>query len=172
MPNAGSGYARELGWSNSDNWLKWPLGSPDAPPAPFDVSNAHVFCGLGADWFSETRAVRSLDFAARTIHFAGASNGIGGCNHKAFLQGPKELIDEPGEWALEPAAGLLYYWPHDAAALAPGSAEPPVALTAAAAVSFEGEAPPGAPVPAPCRSDPRARRPPRTASVCACSCVG
>ena len=144
LPNKGSGYLSTLGVANGDASLTWPPGSPAFPAAPFDVSNAHVFCNLGADWFTELRPVTSLDFGARTVHFEGARNGVAGCNNKAYLQGPKELIDEPGEFAHDPASGLLFYWPLDPAAVQPGGA-PIVAAPAAAALEFYG-APGGPPV--------------------------
>jgi hypothetical protein len=140
VPNKGSGYLSSLGVGNGDSSLTWPVNSSSFPPSPFDVSNAHVFCNLGADWFTETRPVTSLDFASRTIFFEPRRNGVAGCNDKVYLQGPKELIDEPGEWAHDPSSGLLFYWPLDAA-----FAAPVVAVSAAAALQFAG-APGGAPV--------------------------
>ena len=138
LPNRGSGYLDSLGILNSDSSLSWPAGSPFVP-ASFSVENAHVFCNLGADWFTELRPVTSVNFSARELRFAGSQNAVAGCNGKAYLQGPKELIDEPGEWALEPAAGLLFYWPWDEASLSPGSATPVVAATDAEAVDFRGD---------------------------------
>jgi hypothetical protein len=48
LPNAGSGYLTTLNVSNSDSSLSWPADSPYFPAGPFDVSNAQVFCNLGA----------------------------------------------------------------------------------------------------------------------------
>ena len=138
VPNRGSGYLDSIGVGNSDSALSWPAGSPAFPNATFDVSNSHVFCNLGADWFTETRPVSSLDLPSRTIRFEPRANGVAGCNGKAYLQGPKEFIDEPGEWALEPAAGLLYYWPYDAGSVGAGAAAPIVAATGATAIEFKG----------------------------------
>jgi hypothetical protein len=135
VPNRGSGYLQTLGVSNSDSSLTWPEGSPSFPNSSFVISNAHVLCNLGADWFTETRPVTALDLPARTLHFEGSANGVAGCNSKAYLQGPKEFLDEPGEWALEPASGLLYYWPY--AAPTPGG-PPIVAHSAPAALDFRG----------------------------------
>jgi hypothetical protein len=138
LPNRGSGYLTSLGISNSDNSISWPAGSSYVP-ANFSVENAHVFCNLGADWFTETRKVTAVDFSERTLSFAGRQNGVASCKDKAYLQGPKEFIDEPGEWALEPAAGLLYYWPYDESSLLPGSATPVVAASSPEAVDFRGD---------------------------------
>ena len=115
-PQRGSGYLDSLGVSNSDDSFSWPAG---VLPASFAVDNAAVFCNIGADWFTETRPALSVDLAARTLHFEAGRNAIGGCNGKIYLQGPRELIDEPGEFALEPDTGLLYYWPLDASFAAP-----------------------------------------------------
>jgi hypothetical protein len=139
LPNRGSGYLDALGISNSDSSLTWPADSPYMPAQPFSVDNAQVFCNLGADWFTETRAVTGLDWASRTVAFAGSANGVAGCNNKAYLQGPKEFIDEPGEWALEPSTGLLYYFPYNATALtSPSSSTPVVAATSPTSLSFQG----------------------------------
>jgi hypothetical protein len=143
LPNRGSGYLDSLGISNDDSSLTWPAGSPYLPPAPFaTVANAHVFCNLGADWFTETRPVTGLDWSANRLTFAPAANGVAGCNNKAYLQGPRELIDEPGEWALDPAAGLLFYWPLNASSLTSPTttATPVVAATSPFAISFDGAA--------------------------------
>jgi hypothetical protein len=145
VPNKGSGYLASIGARNDDNSISWPANSSYFPAAPFDVSNAHVFCNLGADWFTETRPVTSLNFEGRTVFFEGARNGVAGCNDKVYLQGPRELIDEPGEWAHNPASGLLYYWPLDPASVQPGAPAPIVAAPSATAIEFYG-APGGPPV--------------------------
>ena len=138
IPNRGSGYLSTLGVSNDDSSLTWPANLSSFPSTPFDVSNSHVFCNLGADWFTETRPVTSLNFDARTIYFEGRRNGVAGCNDKVYVQGPKEFIDEPGEWSFEPVSGLLYYWPFDPASLEPGSTTPVVASTNSSALQFLG----------------------------------
>lgn len=132
-PQRGSGYLGSLGVTNSDSHFTWPEG---ALPANFSVANAQVFCNIGADWFSETRPALAVDFAARTVTFAAGANGIGGCNDKIYFQGPRELIDEPGEFALDVDGALLYYWPRDAS-----FAQPIVAATVAVAVALAGASP-------------------------------
>ena len=139
IPNRGSGYLGTLGVGNSDSSLWWPAGSPFFPNASFDVSNAHVFCNIGADWFTETRPVTSINTDSHTLHFEGSSNGVGGCNDKVYLQGPREFLDEPGEWALEPSTGLLHYWPYDAAAsIGRGATQLIVAAVDSASIQFMG----------------------------------
>ena len=57
-----------------------------------------------------------------------------------LLQGPVEFLDEPGEWALQPNSGLLYYWPYDPSALRGDSQGPVVvAATSQVAIEFAGE---------------------------------
>ena len=56
-----------------------------------------------------------------------------------LVQGPVEFLDEPGEFALLPATGLLSYWPHDPATLAPGSSTPVVVATSPTAIEFRGK---------------------------------
>ena len=82
--SGGSGYLTSLGISNSDNSISWPAGSSYVP-ANFSVENAHVFCNLGADWFTETRKVTAVDFSERTLSFAGRQNGVASCKDKAYL---------------------------------------------------------------------------------------
>lgn len=141
VPNRGSGYLANIDVGNSDSSFSWPAGSPDFPTAnatPIDITNAHVFCNIGAFWFTETRPATSVDMAARTVFFEGRSNGVAGCNDKAYFQGPVEFLDEPGEWAYIPATGLLYYWPYDPASLSPTSTTPIVAATSPTSIEFKG----------------------------------
>lgn len=54
-----------------------------------------------------------------TIHF-GPGSGAFSCNDKVYLQGSLHLLSEPGEWALDSNAGLVYYWPRDSEVMAAG----------------------------------------------------
>ncbi len=40
----------------------------------------------GADWFSETRTVTGMSYPAHSLSFEPSSNGVAGCNDKAYLQ--------------------------------------------------------------------------------------
>eukprot|EP00054_Salpingoeca_dolichothecata_P010827 m.60181 g.60181 ORF g.60181 m.60181 type:complete len:974 (+) comp19167_c0_seq2:54-2975(+) len=108
-PNRGSGYLRQLGVKNTNTQLNWPAG---ALPASFAWQDAQVFCNLGADWFSETRLVTSANLSMRTLTY-GPGSGAFTCNDKVYLQGPKELIDEPGEFSFDHQQRLLYYYPRN-----------------------------------------------------------
>jgi hypothetical protein len=77
--------------------------------------------------------VTGLDFASGKVSFSARTNGVAGCNDKAYFQGPKELIDEEGEWALDPTHGMLYYWPYGG--LLSG---PIVAASSPHSLSFQG----------------------------------
>ena len=63
------------------------------------------------------------------MSFDGGGSNTWTANHLCFLQGPKELITEPGEWSLEHADGMLYYWPRNQAAMETGEAEIVAATT-------------------------------------------
>lgn len=86
------------------------------PVAPLPIAATSLLC-VGADWFTETRTVTAV--SATGVQFA--QGRAMGANNRVFLQGDKTLISEAGEWALEHATGLLYYWPRDQAAMGDGS---------------------------------------------------
>jgi hypothetical protein len=131
-PDAGSGYMKELGCSNSDVQITCPQ---EVLPAELvnQAGDMSVFANLGADWFTDTRKVQSVaqDKGAKTvtIHFEGGKHphGIIGnkqgralgdgltmsANDKVYLQGGTALISEPGEWALDSTTKFVHYWPHD-----------------------------------------------------------
>eukprot|EP00937_MAST-01D_sp_MAST-1D-sp2_P000988 g988.t1 len=136
VPKAGGGYLKDVACTNSNTQMVCPRGVLPAAglTTPADAS---VFVNIGANWFTETRAATSSAVGADgsvTVEFRG---GSGNANDKIYLQGSKELISEPGEWALDSAAGMLYYWPRDQAAMAAGRAEV-VALTTKRVLDIRG----------------------------------
>ena len=130
-PDFGGGYLKDYGCTNSNTALSCPKGVlPAALGGKGAVADASVFANIGANWFTETRFATGSGAAhggGVTINFDG---GSGGANNKIYLQGPKELISEAGEWALDSAAGMLYLWPRDQGAMAAGVAEVVVSTTA------------------------------------------
>ena len=75
-----------------------------------------------------TNGTQVLDFESGSDSFH--------ANDKIFLQGSKELISEPGEFALE--GTLLYYWPRHVKAMQNGVTNI-VALTTKRVLNFAGE---------------------------------
>jgi hypothetical protein len=96
-----------------------------------------VQCNLGSDWFTSLRQGVSYDATANSVKFQAKQSNFR-ANDKIFVQGDKSLISEPGEWALDSAAGMLYLWPRDEAAMAAGHADV-VALTTTRVFDFKGE---------------------------------
>ena len=105
-PNAGSGFrgaAQHRG--NAAVWV---------PPEwrGYDYADAQVFGFLGANWFSEMRTVLAASPNEDGILPIDPGSGLfGGMNHRFFLRGVLEFLDEPGEWCLKHEEGYVYYWP-------------------------------------------------------------
>lgn len=126
-PDFGSGYLVDLGCSNGDTSLTCPAG---VLPTKFDVSDSSVFANLGSNWFTETRTVETATLASNggvTVSFE-KGNAMS-ANNKVYIQGAKEFISEPGEWALDSEAQMLYLWPRNSAAMAAGNANVVVTTT-------------------------------------------
>ena len=144
LPDYGSGYLRDLGCSDSGSSLHCP---PGVLPPGLSADDASVFCNIGADWFTETRAATAVDSATAPTSVSysvpaypdmPAGKDDSRVNDKVYLQGDKSLISEPGEWALEHRTGMLYYWPRNQSAMAAGTAEI-VATTTKRVLDFQGE---------------------------------
>lgn len=142
-PDKGSGYLRDAGCRGNTT-----LGRVVCPPGVLpgrllsdDVGDLSMYCVLGSrnsqgastHWSSNTFKVVAV--SADAIEVGGA---LRGCSDKLYVQGSKQLITEPGEWALDSSAGLLYIWPRDEAAMAHGQARV-VASTAMSIFDVAGE---------------------------------
>jgi hypothetical protein len=58
-PDEGSGYLKELGCKNSDSSISCPKGVFPAALSQ-QAADASVFANLGADWFTDTRKVKTI----------------------------------------------------------------------------------------------------------------
>ena len=78
--------------------------------ANYDFSACASFGWIGPDWFAEMRDVTGVD---REKYLLTISPGSGGqpFNARLYVQGVRELLDEPGEWCLSCSEGYVYYWP-------------------------------------------------------------
>ncbi|MBD3320801.1 MAG: hypothetical protein GF350_06880 [Chitinivibrionales bacterium] len=73
-------------------------------PANFDYSHARVCVGPG--WFTDAREITQVDFSTRCITVDPDLNP----QRTYWLEGSKDFIDQPGEWALD-NDGYIWYWP-------------------------------------------------------------
>lgn len=82
----------------------------------------HIVGGFkpGSQWGSDTLPVISVDMATRTAHTKGTGYFFTGEGSRYFLTGAAALLDAPGEWRYDVAAGQLDYIPADG--LSPSSA--------------------------------------------------
>ncbi|RUM23307.1 right-handed parallel beta-helix repeat-containing protein [Rhizobium vallis] len=69
----------------------------------------------GSQWGNDTLPVESIDAAGRTVHTKGTGYFFTAEGSRYFLTGAKALLDAPGEWWYDLAAGQLYYIPVDQA---------------------------------------------------------
>jgi parallel beta-helix repeat protein len=76
---------------------------------------AHIVGGFqpGSQWGSDTLPVVSLDTTTRTLQTKGTSYFFTAEGSRYFLAGAKDLLDAPGEWWYDAAAGRLDYIPSD-----------------------------------------------------------
>ncbi|MDC7745585.1 MULTISPECIES: right-handed parallel beta-helix repeat-containing protein [Rhizobium] len=86
-------------------------------PAVDDISGlvADIVGGYrpGSQWGNDTLPVLSIDGASRTVHTKGTGYFFTAEGSRYFLTGAKALLDAPGEWWYDPAAGQLHYIPVD-----------------------------------------------------------
>ncbi|MDV4166257.1 right-handed parallel beta-helix repeat-containing protein [Rhizobium leguminosarum] len=67
----------------------------------------------GSQWGNDTLPVVSIDGAGRTVHTKGTGYFFTAEGSRYFLTGAKALLDAPGEWWYDLAAGQLHYIPVD-----------------------------------------------------------
>ncbi|MBB4574857.1 right-handed parallel beta-helix repeat-containing protein [Rhizobium lentis] len=67
----------------------------------------------GGQWGNDTLPVVSIDGGGRTVHTKGTSYFFTAEGSRYFLTGAKSLLDAPGEWWHDAAAGQLHYTPID-----------------------------------------------------------
>lgn len=77
---------------------------------------------LSADWAFETQPVESVDPATGTLSIKSPGTKLAIKNgQRYFIQNALSELDQPGEWYLDRASGILYFWPP--APLSPGDVE-------------------------------------------------
>ncbi|MGO7593611.1 right-handed parallel beta-helix repeat-containing protein [Rhizobium leguminosarum] len=67
----------------------------------------------GSQWGNDTLPVVSIDAAGRTVNTKGTGYFFTAEGSRYFLTGAKALLDAPGEWWYDLAAGQLHYIPVD-----------------------------------------------------------
>ena len=141
VPKKGSGYMKGLNCTNTNTEVVCDVGvfAQGGDALKQDQPDLSVFANLGADWFSETRVVQSVDVQDSTVTVTfDSGSGQFQANDKVYLQGGQSLIGEDGEWALESSTGLVYLQPRDAEAMAAGKAAV-VAATTKRVLDIRGE---------------------------------
>ncbi|MBD3344637.1 MAG: hypothetical protein GF401_06210 [Chitinivibrionales bacterium] len=73
-------------------------------PDNWDYSNARASSSPG--WFTDAREITNVDFSTRCITMEPNWNPSG----NYWVEGSKDFIDQPGEWALD-GDGYVWYWP-------------------------------------------------------------
>ena len=137
-PDSGSGYLADVGCSNSASLVQCP---PGVLPGDLTTADTSIFANVGANWFSQTLSVVpggvSVDGTTGAVNVSFHQGTQFNANDKIYIQGDHRLISEPGEWALDSEAGLLYYWPRDQERMVRGDAEI-VALSTVRVLDFRG----------------------------------
>ena len=116
-PNSGYlAVAAEVGTGGSTTQLVY---APGDIPEGLDPGSASVYIWSGSsgtpprltnrDWEVDVLPVRAIDPATRTITLVTPALYPIRAGNRYFLQGPRPLLDRPGEFAVE--GGFLYYRP-------------------------------------------------------------
>ncbi|MFC5528676.1 right-handed parallel beta-helix repeat-containing protein [Cohnella yongneupensis] len=89
----------------------------DLPSAArLDDAQAFVWPGEGEwNWFSETKAVREMDRASNLLLFESEATWGIGHGSRYYLQGSLDFLKHPGQYHVDNAAGVVYYWPEQSA---------------------------------------------------------
>ncbi|WP_158302133.1 right-handed parallel beta-helix repeat-containing protein [Paenibacillus mesophilus] len=98
-------------------------------PAVADKSNMEALIWPGGSkgyeyWYSYTVDLAGIDYADRIAKLASPVPYVIGPGSRYFVQGALELLDQPGEFYLDRAAGMLYYYPRDVSQLNGGVSAP------------------------------------------------
>lgn len=78
-----------------------------------DLGQAEIFQFHAHNYYNVILAVTGLDHETRTVHLAGNlyQDVRGNGAERYFFQNLIEELDEPGEWYLDRAESVLYFWP-------------------------------------------------------------
>lgn len=120
------------------------INYPDERPSRWAPDNGILAHGYWVwDWNDSFQRIQSINPQQREITFAEPHHHYGYARNQRFrFLNVLEELDEPGEWYLDRAAGLVYF--HPPSELAPGSVEvstlagPILALDGASHLSIEG----------------------------------
>lgn len=95
--------------------------------------------GPSGDWNWHTNIIdiSTIDYENNTVTLGSGSTYEMGAGSRYFVQGSLDLLDIPGEFYLDKTAGVLYYWPHDAANLGVNVVAPKVKRL----IEFKGSSP-------------------------------
>ena len=84
---------------------------------PVDLTGAWVKILAGQDWVGYTRQISSHDRVSGTLSFIQPINAMSQLiprrNNIFYVFGKLNLLDSPGEWFWDSAAGSLYVWTQD-----------------------------------------------------------
>jgi hypothetical protein len=116
-------------------------------PARFGTAGLQVLVWAGYDekwdggknynWEETLAPVADVDLATRTLTLAGPTIRKLHAHNRYYLRGARGFLDSPGEFWLDEAEGLLYYWPMHT----PIERQDIVAATVSRAVEVVGSSP-------------------------------
>ncbi|RAV00215.1 Ig-like domain-containing protein [Paenibacillus sp. YN15] len=81
-----------------------------ANPADLQV---YLWSGGSLNYDNQTVEVKTIDYAQNTVALKSSTTYNMAAGSRYYVQGALELLDAPGEYYLDRAAGDLYYWPRD-----------------------------------------------------------
>ena len=116
IPNTGYYSIGADDGTNPKSKFQWKTG--DSIPTVTKPTDLQVYVWPGNhDWSTEIHDVASVDYSGRWITLTeGIQQAYLGsltAGSRYFVQGAKELLDQPGEFYYDASAGVMYYYPRN-----------------------------------------------------------
>lgn len=112
FPVSGARYLKaEEGTDTRLTWREGDLRGIE-PASLTDRANLIFWPGGYAAWHKITKRIGRVDAARRAIFIPGNKGDMAmGKQARFYIEGARSLLDEPGEFYLDPSENALYYWP-------------------------------------------------------------
>ena len=112
------GYSRVTGYDVANPRSAFYFGAGDIPVLD-SIEGLEIFALPGGpagdwSWASGINAFASIDYASGHATLVGQTPYEMGVGSRYYVMSALELLDAPGEFYLDKAAGDLYYWPREA----------------------------------------------------------
>jgi hypothetical protein len=111
LPSSQAPYLNSQGVAGSRTALQY--AAADYNPAGWNLAGAsvNIWSGSTWDWFSDKARISDVNTTTHQLTLTDSTRYGIGSGSRYFVQGVLDLLDQPGEFYLDRAAGYLYYYP-------------------------------------------------------------